>query len=65
LILVERSQVEWQSDRYFAVEKDGKITLAWFSQQPEQELLGQVLLILRQPRILDEGLAVDVWQVDE
>jgi hypothetical protein len=65
LVLVERSQVEWQSDRYFAIERDGKIALTWFSQEPQQKLLGQVLLILRQPRILDEALAVDVWQVDE
>ncbi|AFY68460.1 hypothetical protein Pse7367_0143 [Thalassoporum mexicanum PCC 7367] len=65
LLLVDRAQVEWQSDRYYAVEKDGKIALTWFGQAPTQELLGQVLLILRQPRILDEELAVDVWQVDE
>jgi hypothetical protein len=65
IVLVDRAQRAWQDDRYFLVECDGLLKFQWFDQQPELPLLGCVMLVMRQKRVLDEEIGRDHWQFDE
>jgi len=37
----------------------------WIEDSPPSPLLGQVLMAVRPPRIFDEELAQDPWQIEE
>ena len=74
LVVVDRSQREWRSDRYFIAEDDGQIQIQWSETAPEMPLLGEVILIMRPKKILDENYTKDYfgsrpgydgWQTDE
>lgn len=65
LIVVDRSNKTWEADSYFAVEQSGNVEIQWFAELPTIPLLGCVILVLRQSKILDEALSRDVWQIDE
>jgi Rubisco Assembly chaperone C-terminal domain/Rubisco accumulation factor 1 alpha helical domain/Rubisco accumulation factor 1 helix turn helix domain len=65
IVLVDRAQREWQDDRYFLVEQEGNLKFQWFAEQPNLSLLGCVVLVMRQRRVLDEEIGGDRWQIDE
>lgn len=65
LIVVDRAQREWDQRSYFVVEQDGELQLSWFAEDPGVPLLGQVVLILRPKKVLDEDYNKDLWQIDE
>ncbi len=65
LIIVDRAQREWKNDRYYMVEQAEQIQLQWFEHPPETPLLGQVILIMRPKKILDEDYRKELWQIDE
>jgi hypothetical protein len=65
LVLVDRGKVEWNDNSYFAFEQDGKVELAWFAEQPEQKILGQVLLLMRPKKVFDENNLREPWQMDD
>lgn len=65
LMLVDRHQRQWDSDRYFLVEIDGQLELQWSETEPDRPILGQLVLILRPHRILDEDFTKELWQVEE
>jgi hypothetical protein len=54
LMVVDRSQRDWQDDRYFIVEADGQLQVQWFQEAPEITLLGQVILVMRAKKVLGE-----------
>jgi hypothetical protein len=64
LIVIERQFGGWDADHYFLVEQGGQLEWAWFATPPEVPLLGQLLLVLRPKKILDENaLTGDDWSV--
>jgi len=65
LVVVDRAGRIWEGDSYFLVEENGKLELHWFENEPEETLLGRVVLILRPKRIVDENQMTDVWQIEE
>jgi len=65
LLLVDRQEREWDSDRYFLVEVDGQLDLQWWDSEPDRPLLAQLVLIMRPHRILDEDFTKQLWQVEE
>jgi hypothetical protein len=65
IVLVDRAQREWQDDKYFLVEQDGDLKFQWFEAQPDLMLLGCIMLVMRQRRVLDEEISSDRWQIDE
>ncbi len=65
LVLVDRSQRDWQADSYFLAAEDNHLTVQWFESPPEHPLLGRVLLAVRPKKILDEDYVKDPWQIDE
>lgn len=65
LILLDRSQRTWDSNSYFAIDQAGELKLQWFPEAPNKPLLGRVVLVMRQKRVLDEEISKDPWQIDE
>jgi hypothetical protein len=65
LVIVDRAQRQWRPDTYFVVEQEGQLQLQWFEDAPSIALLGQVILVLRPKKILDEDYTKDPWQVEE
>jgi hypothetical protein len=76
LVVVDRAKRTWDDMRYFLVEQAEQLQIQWFEQQPELPLLGQVLLIMRPKKVLDEDFArglprgnqgerLDTWEMDE
>jgi Rubisco Assembly chaperone C-terminal domain len=65
VVVVDRAQREWDASSYFVVEKSGELDFQWFETEPEIPLLGQVIIIVRPKKILDEELTKDSWQIDE
>lgn len=65
LILLDRQQTTWNDNSYFAVDADGKVELGWFAEAPIAKILGQVLLVMRPKKILDENNLREPWQMDD
>ncbi len=65
LIVIDRAKRQWNEDSYFVVEQEEQLALQWFQIQPEIPLLGQVILIMRPKKILDENQIHDLWQIEE
>ena len=65
LVLVDRRSQKWDINSYFVVEKEGKLVFQWFEEAPEVPLLGQVVLVLRPKKILDENNLTEPWQMDD
>ncbi|MGB3535240.1 MAG: RuBisCO accumulation factor 1 [Microcoleaceae cyanobacterium] len=64
LIVIDRAQRQWNVDSYFLVEQENQLKLQWFDTAPSQALLGQVILIMRPKKILDENHMHDLWQIE-
>ncbi len=65
LVIIDRAQKEWKPHSYFVTANDQTLDLRWFIQAPNSVLLGQVILILRPKKILDENYTKELWQIDE
>lgn len=65
LLLVDRSMKEWNINQYFLIETEGKLEIKWFENKPECSILGQVVLVLRPKKILDENNLLEPWQMDD
>lgn len=74
LVVVDRAQRTWRNDRYFIAEDANQLQIQWFDAQPDKPLLGEVILIMRPKRVLDEESTKDYfgsragydgWQTDE
>lgn len=65
LVVVDRADRQWSEDNYFVVDQDGQLRLQWFEENPDQPLLGRIVLVMRPKKILDEDFNKDPWQIDE
>jgi hypothetical protein len=65
LVVVDRGARDWDEQSYFLVDKGEILELAWFAEAPNISLWGQVVLILRPKRILDENNILEPWQMDD
>ncbi len=65
LVVVDRENTQWDVNSYFAVTKEGKVELQWFETAPDLTILGQVVLILRPKKIIDENIITEPWQMDD
>jgi len=74
LVIVDRAQREWRNDRYFIVEEADQLQIKWSELPTDDPLLGEVILIMRPKKILDENYTKDYfgrrpgydgWQTDE
>lgn len=65
LVVVDRSQREWNDLSYFVVDNSGELDFQWFETEPEISILGKIIIIVRPRKILDEEVTKDSWQIDE
>lgn len=65
LVAVDRSIKQWDENSYFLVENNGNLKFQWFPEAPEIDILGQLILILRPKKILDENNLLEPWQMDD
>lgn len=65
LVVIDRADREWDVRRYCVVEQTDHLQIQWFENQPEVPLLGQVILIMRPKKVLDEEYTKEIWQIDE
>lgn len=65
LIVVDRSERQWQPDFYFMVELAGQLEVQWFEEAPELPILGKVIVLVRPKKIFDEEIVRDQWQIDD
>ena len=65
LVILDRGNQQWNANSYFALEIDGKVEIRWSETAPESAIVGQLVLILRPKKILDEGNITQPWQMDD
>jgi len=65
LIVVDRKSRDWNENSYFLIEQDNKLEVAWLEETASVTILGQVVLVLRPKRILDENYITEPWQMDD
>jgi hypothetical protein len=65
LVVVDRQNTVWDENSYFLVEREGELTFQWFEEAPDSPLLGQVAIVLRPKKILDENNITEPWQMDD
>lgn len=65
LLVIDRAQRTWHNDRYFVIEQADQLSIQWFDQSPEVPLLGQLVLVMRPKKVLDEDYTKELWQIDE
>lgn len=67
LIIVDRGRQQWQSDRFLLIEEmpTEPLRLVWCSQSPSAPILGQLLLVLRPPQVLDNTVNRELWLLEE
>ncbi|WAL60626.1 RuBisCO accumulation factor 1 [Thermocoleostomius sinensis] len=65
LVMIDRAQRQWNDESYFAVDQSGQLEIRWFEEAPDLPLLGQVVLVLRPKKVLDEDFNKELWQVEE
>ena len=65
LVILDRGSHEWNVNSYFIVELNGHLEIRWFETAPNISIVGQLVLILRPKRILDEKNITEPWQMDD
>ena len=65
LVILDRTNTTWDVGSYFVAEIEGKLELRWFETEPNVPIVGQLVLILRPKKILDEGNLTQPWQMDD
>ena len=65
LVIIDRSCQEWDVNGYFLVEAEEQLELKWFEEAPDLDILGQLVVIMRPKKILDENNITEPWQMDD
>lgn len=65
LVIIDRANQEWNINGYFLVETEDKLELQWFEEAPDLTIIGQLVLIMRPKKILDENNITEPWQMDD
>lgn len=65
LVVVDRTAREWNANGYFLMVKGDRVEIEWYPEAPADPIAGQVVLILRPKKILDEGNILEPWQMDD
>ena len=65
LAVIDRQNKQWDVNSYFLVESQGLLEIKWFPQMPDVSILGQLVLVLRPKKIIDENIITQPWQMDD
>ncbi len=64
LLVIDRAATTWDDNSYFLMDQEGSLGVRWFAEAPTQPILGQVVVVVRPRRILDESLITTPWQLE-
>jgi hypothetical protein len=65
ILIIDRAETTWDNLNYFALDRDGQVTIEWSETTPNETVLGKLLLILRPKRLSDESKSKDIWYMEE
>jgi Rubisco Assembly chaperone C-terminal domain/Rubisco accumulation factor 1 alpha helical domain/Rubisco accumulation factor 1 helix turn helix domain len=65
IVAIDRQAKQWNDNSYFLVEANQNLELQWFAEEPNLPILGQVIVVLRPKKILDENNLTEPWQMDD
>jgi Rubisco Assembly chaperone C-terminal domain/Rubisco accumulation factor 1 alpha helical domain/Rubisco accumulation factor 1 helix turn helix domain len=65
LVIVDLAIKNWNEKSYFLIEDEDKLAIRWFEKEPICQIFGQLLLVLRPKKILDENNLLEPWQMDD
>ncbi|NEO25382.1 MAG: hypothetical protein F6K03_00415 [Kamptonema sp. SIO4C4] len=65
VVVVDRQQRNWNRQSYFLVAQQERVEVQWFPESPQFPILGQVIVVLRPKKIIDEGNITQPWQMDD
>ncbi len=65
LVIIDRAVKQWDVNSYFLVETENQPELQWFETEPQANIIGQLVLVMRPKKILDEGNITQPWQMDD
>jgi Rubisco Assembly chaperone C-terminal domain/Rubisco accumulation factor 1 alpha helical domain/Rubisco accumulation factor 1 helix turn helix domain len=65
MVVVDRAQRKWNDISYFIIAEDDALQIRWFAAEPSLQLLGQVIIVVRAKKVLDEEYTKELWQLDE
>lgn len=65
IVVIDRASTDWDANSYFLIEREQQLEITWFESTPDVAILGQLVLVLRPKKILDEGNLTQPWQMDD
>jgi Rubisco accumulation factor 1 alpha helical domain/Rubisco Assembly chaperone C-terminal domain/Rubisco accumulation factor 1 helix turn helix domain len=65
IVILDRSATEWTEFDYFAIDRDGKLAIEWFEQQPPMPILAKLVLIIHPKRPIDPDTPKDLWELED
>lgn len=65
LIVIDRHLTTWNNQSYFLINNGDNLEVQWLETEPNLIILGQIILILRPKKILDENNLTQPWQMDD
>lgn len=65
LVIIDRAKQEWNINGYFLVETEDDLKLQWSETQPQEPIIGQLVVVVRPKKIVDEGNITQPWQMDD
>lgn len=65
LIIIDRAKQTWDINGYFLVEAEDSLTLQWSEVEPKEPIIGQLVVVVRPKKIIDEGNITQPWQMDD
>ncbi len=65
LVVIDRAQRTWNENSYFLLEQAEQTIIQWSATPSDLPILGQVIVVMRPKRILDENNLLEPWQMDD
>lgn len=66
LVIIDRAVQQWDINSYFLLETaDNNLELQWLETEPQDTIIGQLVVVVRPKKILDEGNITEPWQMDD
>ena len=65
LIIIDRAKQKWDINGYFLVETENSLKLQWSEIEPQEPIIGQLVVVVRPKKIVDEGNITQPWQMDD
>ncbi len=65
LVVVDLQSCQWDVNSYFLVKEEENLEIRWSEEETSASIFGQLILVLRPKKIIDEGNILEPWQMDD